>query len=577
MDAPDAEVGLDVEPGQQVAIGLQRPGGERAAAVRRVARHPALAGDLDAARVRGLGIVGVGGEVLMVGVRPHLAAGAVGDRVRLAAVVGVGVGDDHELHVLDPQPDLVERALEVGERAGLVRPGVDEHDAVAGRDRPRVAVRDARPRQREPQSPEPGEHALAAPHLPRSGRLAHGAGRYCPGMAAPKDVMTAYFDALADQNLDAIAAAWAPDGAMTALGVEVVGPAGLRAYWAEFFGAIPDFRFEVQDIVADGDQVAVHWAGKGTFAGPNAFQGIEPTFARLDLAGLDLFDLRDGQIVREHAYTDGADFARQVGLLPPAGSTAEQRVTRAFNGQAKLKRQAVCNEPERIAEGVWLVRGGFPLKSMNVYLIEDADGGVTMFEAGIKAMVAGLSAACAQLGGLNRIVLGHAHADHRGAAPGLGGPVLCHPDDRVDAEGDGGAHYFDFSKATRAGALDAAAAAAGVGRRAGEDHRHGRGGRRRLGLRGRPHPRPLAGPDRAVARVRPDRADRRLLLHASTPAPAATATPRVPMEAVNLDTEQARASIRKIAALEPSAAWPGHADPVTGDVRAQLEQAAAET
>ena len=42
--------------------------------------------------------------------------------------------------------------------------------------------------------------------------------------------------------------------------------------------------------------------------------------------------------------------------------------------------------PERVAEGVWLVRGGFPLKTMNVYLIEDDGGGVTMFDAGIKAM-----------------------------------------------------------------------------------------------------------------------------------------------------------------------------------------------
>ena len=79
--------------------------------------------------------------------------------------------------------------------------------------------------------------------------------------------------------------------------------------------------------------------------------------------------------MREHAYTDGATFARQIGLLPPAGSTAEQRMTRAFNGQAKLKRRALCNDPERIAEGVWLVRGGFPLKTMNVYLIEDPQGG----------------------------------------------------------------------------------------------------------------------------------------------------------------------------------------------------------
>ena len=122
--------------------------------------------------------------------------------------------------------------------------------------------------------------------------------------------------------------------------------------------------------------------------------------------------------MREHAYTDGATFARQVGLLPPAGSTAEQRMTRAFNGQAKLKRRALCSDPERVAEGVWLVRGGFPLKTMNVYLIEDARRR-DMFDAGIKAMVAGLSAAAASLGGLNRVVLGHAHADHRGAAPGL--------------------------------------------------------------------------------------------------------------------------------------------------------------
>ena len=49
------------------------------------------------------------------------------------------------------------------------------------------------------------------------------------------------------------------------------------------------------------------------------------------------------------------------------------------------------------------------------------------------------------------------------------------------------------------------------------------------------------------------------------------------MAGFNLDTEQARASIRKVAALEPSVAWPGHADPVTGDVRGQLEQAASET
>jgi hydroxyacylglutathione hydrolase len=53
--------------------------------------------------------------------------------------------------------------------------------------------------------------------------------------------------------------------------------------------------------------------------------------------------------------------------------------------------------------------------------------------------------------------------------------------------------------------------------------------------------------------------------------------PRVPHAAFNKDTEQARASIRKLAALEPAIAAPGHLGPLTGDVRAQLEHAAATT
>ena len=48
----------------------------------------------------------------------------------------------------------------------------------------------------------------------------------------------------------------------------------------------------------------------------------------------------------------------------------------------------------------------------------------------------------------------------------------------------------------------------------------------------------------------------------------------VPHPAFNQDTEQARASIRKLAALDPLAVWAGHADPVTGDVAAHLARAA---
>jgi hypothetical protein len=53
--------------------------------------------------------------------------------------------------------------------------------------------------------------------------------------------------------------------------------------------------------------------------------------------------------------------------------------------------------------------------------------------------------------------------------------------------------------------------------------------------------------------------------------------PSVPAETYNYDTSVARESMRKLAQMEPAAAWPGHAHPATGDVRGQLLKAAGAT
>jgi hydroxyacylglutathione hydrolase len=89
---------------------------------------------------------------------------------------------------------------------------------------------------------------------------------------------------------------------------------------------------------------------------------------------------------------------------------------------------------ERVADGVWLLRGDFR-GAMNVYFIEDGDG-VVQFDAGTKAMRKKVAATARELGGLKRVVLGHAHADHRGTAPYLDAPVFCHPDEVEDAGSD---------------------------------------------------------------------------------------------------------------------------------------------
>ena len=228
---------------------------------------------------------------------------------------------------------------------------------------------------------------------------------------------------------------------------------------------------------------------------------------------------------------------------------------------------------EPVAAGVWLLRGGFPRRIMNVYLLQD-DGAVTLFDAGTASMAGPLATAAAGLGGIRRVVLGHAHADHRGAAPGLGAPVLCHADERADAEGDGGHRYSD---ATRLG-------------------RPARWVLPQLMKRWDGGPVTIdgtlqEGDDVAGFRVvhLPGHAPGLIALHRERDGVALTSdafytldaesgrrgAPRVPHPFHTQDGEQARASLRKLAALDLTAAWPGHADPVVGDVRAQLMLAAA--
>ncbi len=388
-------------------------------------------------------------------------------------------------------------------------------------------------------------------------------------------VARAYFDAVGRAERDAQQRYYADDAQAHVHGV--VGPtgrAGMAAFFADLFDAFPDWRFTVVETVAEGDGVAVRWHARGTFAGPGSFMGFEPNGARIDLEGVDLVRVRDGRISVIDAYMNGAELARQLGALPAQGSAAEERMAKAFNLTTRVKRR-VASGPEPVADGVWVVRGGFPNKAMNVYLVRDGDG-VMLFDAGIKAMTSAVAAAGASLGGITRVILGHGHPDHRGVAPYLGVPVLCHPDNREDAEGDGGLRYFDFSKLRPyarpafpwllkiwdGGPVTIAATVSEGDELAGFDV---------VGLPG--HAPGLIGLWRA--------ADRLALVsdcfYTLDPQTGVHGHPRVPHPAFNHDTEQARASIRKLAAMEPAAAWAGHADPLTGDVRAQLETAAATT
>lgn len=231
---------------------------------------------------------------------------------------------------------------------------------------------------------------------------------------------------------------------------------------------------------------------------------------------------------------------------------------------------------EKVADGVWRHAGDLR-HAMNVFFITD-EGGVTQFDAGTEAMTSGAARAAAELGGVRRIVLGHSHADHRGTAPGLGVPVLCHVDEVADAEGDGGYHYFDIDQIPvwysrrlypwllrrwDGGPVKVAEALQEGDEIAGfkvihlPGHAPGMIGlwreRDRLAL--------VSDTIYLVDSMRLRRADH----------------PSVPHPVWNLDHGIARSSVRKLAALEPRTVCPGHAEPLTGEphqIRVILERAA---
>ncbi|HUO74654.1 MAG TPA: ester cyclase [Solirubrobacteraceae bacterium] len=394
-------------------------------------------------------------------------------------------------------------------------------------------------------------------------------------MATTSDIARLYFEALSRHDLDAATALWAPGAVDRLVGQQdLVAPGGVREYFAALYDAFPDFTLEILDLTTYRNRSAVRWRATGTFAGPGLFQGFAPNNAPVEIEGCDVLTVTDDLIRHNEAYVDSGAIARQLGFLPPAGSTAEARLATLANARTKVRSWVHGAEPERIAEGVWIVRGGFPMRTMNVYLIEH-EGAVTMFDAGISDMTGAVRAAGARLGGIKRIVLGHADADHRGAAPGIDAPVYCHPAERAAAESSSAFRdYWDLSKLGRHGRLL-------LGRLlpvwdGGEVTVAGTvqegdliAGFRVIELPG--HAPGLIGLFRD--------ADRLALVsdcfYTLDPQTGIKGAARVPHPAFNIDTDQARASIRKLAALEPSVVWAGHANPVTGDVRAQLERAAA--
>jgi hydroxyacylglutathione hydrolase len=398
-------------------------------------------------------------------------------------------------------------------------------------------------------------------------------GRITGSKAEAEAVARRYFETIGAHDVQGAAAMWADGGREDVRGQGLfIGPEGVREFIGSLIEAIPDLRMEIVSTTTEDERCAVHWRFSGTFAGPGSFNGIAPTGHRMEIEGVDVLTVRDGLIQSNDAFTDTMAVPRQIGMMPPLHSSAEQRMMGAFNVKTQVTDGLIGSEAKLVAEGVWVVQG--QPGRCNVYLLED-DGGAIVFDAGARTMTRAVARAGAKLGGIKRIVLGHGHTDHRGTAPGLGVPVLCHPDEVQDAEGSGGWRYWPADLAGLPPVAKQIQRA--CHRYAWDDGPVQIEGTVKEGDA-------VAGfkvidlPGHAPGLIGLWRESDRLAIVSdcfyTLDMWGRSREPSVPVETYNYDTDQARASMRKLADLEPAAAWPGHANPATGDVRGQLLKAA---
>ena len=125
-----------------------------------------------------------------------------------------------------------------------------------------------------------------------------------------------------------------------AAGESVRGARALAYWFRALLEAMPDWRMEIENSFDDGDrQAVVQWLGSGTFTG-GPFMGIEPNGRRIELRGVDVFRLdAEGKVATNTIYYDGAEFARQIGMLPPRGSAVDRGMLAAFNAGTRLKQR----------------------------------------------------------------------------------------------------------------------------------------------------------------------------------------------------------------------------------------------
>jgi predicted ester cyclase len=113
------------------------------------------------------------------------------------------------------------------------------------------------------------------------------------------------------QRPEAIDEMMAPEGIAYGLGgANLVGPEAFKGFHNTFLGAFPDIRITVDDIISQGDKVAVRFSVRGTHRGDHL--GVVATNRPVEFSAMSFVRWRSGQIVEGWNSVDMHGMLQQI-------------------------------------------------------------------------------------------------------------------------------------------------------------------------------------------------------------------------------------------------------------------------
>ena len=138
-------------------------------------------------------------------------------------------------------------------------------------------------------------------------------------MSANRNLLDIYVERYNDGDLDGVIDLYADDAVQNMPDGSFEGRDAIRERLAQELDAFSDVHHTVRSFVEDGDAFCDEWTFAGTHTSPLPLPGggeLPPTGKRIEIKGMELVLVRDGEVIVNTLYYDNLAVAVQLGVVP---------------------------------------------------------------------------------------------------------------------------------------------------------------------------------------------------------------------------------------------------------------------